>query len=61
MKRNINIDILGGLSILAIASFFYFQLGEDFSMFGLFFPEKMLPVLVAFGIAILAKGFIRPT
>lgn len=61
MKRKINIDILGGLSILVISAFFYAQLGEDFSMFGLFFPERMLPILTAFGVAILAKGFIRPT
>lgn len=61
MKRNINIDILGGLSLLGIAAFFYVQLGDDFSMFGLFFPERMLPILTAFAVIILVKGFVRPT
>lgn len=57
----INIDILGGLSVLAIAAFFFFQLGDDFSMFALFFPEKMLPLLAMLGTAILIKGFVVPT
>jgi hypothetical protein len=61
MKNKLNIDILGGLSILAIAAFFFFQLGEDFSMFALFFPEKMLPILAILGVIILIKGFVRPT
>ncbi len=53
--------LMAVFGILAISAFFYAQLGEDFSMFGLFFPERMLPLLTAFGVAILAKGFIRPT
>ena len=61
MKNKLNIDILGGISILAIAAFFFFQLGEDFSMFALFFPEKMLPILTILGGVILVKGFVRPT
>lgn len=61
MKNKLNIDILGGISILAIAAFFFFQLGEDFSMFALFFPEKMLPILAILGGVILVKGFVRPT
>ncbi|ATD82517.1 MULTISPECIES: tripartite tricarboxylate transporter TctB family protein [Desulfovibrio] len=61
MKNKINIDILGGISILVIAAFFFFQLGEDFSMFALFFPEKMLPILAILGLVILVKGFVRPT
>lgn len=61
MKSKLNIDIIGGISVLAIAAFFFFQLGEDFSMFALFFPEKMLPILTMLGIAIIIKGFVRPT
>ena len=61
MKSRLNIDILGGISVLAIAAFFFFQLGEDFSMFALFFPEKMLPLLALLGLVILIKGFVRPT
>lgn len=60
MKRKLNIDILGGLSILAITAFFFLQLGEDFSMFALFFPEKMLPILGLLGLIILVKGLVRP-
>ncbi len=61
MNGKLNIDILGGLSLLAIAAFFFFQLGDDFSMFALFFPERMLPALVLLGLAVIVKGFVRPT
>lgn len=62
MNGKLNIDILGGLSVLAIAAFFFFfQLGDDFSMFALFFPERMLPALVLLGLAVIVKGFVRPT
>ena len=61
MKAKLNIDIIGGVSVLLIAAFFFFQLGDDFSMFALFFPEKIIPFLIALGIAILIKGFVKPT
>lgn len=62
MKRNINIDILGGISLLAICSFFFFQLNsDDFSMFGMFFPEKILPMLAFLAVLIIIKGFVKPS
>lgn len=61
MKSKLNIDILGGISVLLIAAFFFFQLSDDFSMFALYFPKKMLPILTVLGIVILVKGFVRPT
>lgn len=61
MKRQLNIDILGGLSVLAIVAFFFFQLDEDFTMFGLFFPERVMPILTILGVAIIVKGFVRPS
>ena len=61
MNGKLNIDILGGLSVLAIAAFFFFQLGDDFSMFALFFPERMLLALALLGLAVIVKGFVRPT
>lgn len=60
MKSKLNIDIIGGISVLLIAAFFFFQLSEDFSMFGLYFPKKMLPILITLGIVILIKGFVHP-
>lgn len=62
MKRNINIDILGGVSLLALCSFFFFQMdSEEFSMFGMFFPEKILPMLALLAVLIIIKGFVKPS
>ncbi|WP_418764548.1 tripartite tricarboxylate transporter TctB family protein [Mailhella sp.] len=59
MNSRFNIDTLGGLSILAIVAFFFLQLGDDFTPFGLFFPERILPILTLLGALILAKGLLR--
>lgn len=61
MNSRFNIDTLGGLSILAIVAFFFFQMGDDFTPFGLFFPERILPILTLLGVLILAKGIFRPS
>lgn len=43
MQANTNTDMVGGLAVLAVSAFFYSQISEDFTQFGVFFPSSSSP------------------
>lgn len=57
----INTDFWGGLASLAIAAFFALQINEDFTPFGIYFPQHVLPLLVVCGVVLLVKAWFRPS
>ena len=59
MQMKANTDTLGGSVVLIISAFFYLQLGDDFSSFGIYFPERVLPLLVILGAILLVRGLVR--
>ncbi|WP_035064156.1 tripartite tricarboxylate transporter TctB family protein [Nitratidesulfovibrio termitidis] len=59
MQVNTNTDAVGGVAVLAISSFFYFQLNDDFTPFGAFFPEIILPFLAFLGVILVIKGVLK--
>ncbi|MEE0815959.1 MAG: tripartite tricarboxylate transporter TctB family protein, partial [Desulfovibrio fairfieldensis] len=61
MQANTNTDMVGGLAVLAVSAFFYSQISEDFTQFGVFFPKLILPCLVLLGVILLVRGLARRT
>ena len=59
MKIKANTNTLGGGTVLAISAFFYFQLGDDFSPYGTYFPERILPILVILGVLLIVIGVLK--
>lgn len=60
-KKLINSDYWGGCTVLLIVLFFWLQLSDDFTPFGVFFPERVMPLLTLLGIALLIKGRFAPS
>lgn len=59
MKIKANTNTLGGIAVLAISAFFYLQLGDDFSPYGTFFPERILPILAILGALLIVMGVLK--
>ena len=59
--KQLNIDYIGGLAVLAFAAFFWLQMDEEFTHFAIYFPERILPILAGFGLVLLVKGYLKPS
>jgi len=59
MQIKANTDFVGGCVVLLIAAFFHLQLGEDFSSYGIYFPQHVLPLLEAMGAILVVRGLIK--
>ena len=60
--QRLNRDFLGGGTLLAICAFFYVQMaGNEFSAYGMYFPERVLPILAILAVLIIIKGFVKPS
>lgn len=61
MKHTINTDLWGAAIMFLFAGGFYSQMDPDFTHFAAYFPNRLIPCLAILGLALLIKGFVRPT
>lgn len=57
----LNTDFWGAGIMFFFAVGFWTQMDPDFTHYGAYFPERLIPCLFALGIMLLIKGFVKPT
>lgn len=57
--KQLNSDLIGGLIVTGLAVFFHL-LRDEFTRLAAMFPDAVIPVVGALGIAILVKAFVKP-
>jgi hypothetical protein len=57
----LNTDFWGAGIMFFFAVVFWVQMDPDFTRYGAYFPERLIPCLFGLGVLLLIKGFVRPT
>ncbi|CAK7004891.1 MAG: hypothetical protein DELT_00192 [Desulfovibrio sp.] len=60
-KKLMNTDLWGAGIMFFFAAGFYSQMDPDFTHYAAFFPNHLIPILAILGVALLIKGFVKPT